>query len=370
MCNACKIRQVKRVLRSHGREVFQNMSTECQEVLHDLGDEQISSPSDQIEKDFIGPIQRGCTFLDSSTGFMMVENVFLCLEKELLKLAALAESERGRASILQDINSLGPTFLNDPGENGYTRIFMGGKRYRISRLRTELLRRNTSPNPEDVPVDVVTVAVSYKHYWQNDKERISCADFEAIASFIEESLYTRIRFWIDTKLPPTKDGSFERWLKRGVSPYSRYLTLICPSASASQYRFWIASEKYIAMAGRGVFYTHQDDILYDKAFCGFNKLAKFLLKLVIGEEELPPGVNKIDEQKVYQWALGILGSLKNDSFNGASPFVSALYDEDFCERTAINYNPGRHQRNWTANSSTYYRENLEQTEPINEGLRR
>lgn len=327
---------MKTFIHSHGHECWQTttLALRYQELLDMLGDD--LSRLEPAVQTFLSLYKRLLAFLSTSAGISLIESLVLLAQWNILNDIQRIQSGQTSFSILHVINFLGPPFQRGPGENGYTKIFIGGKRYRICRLRREILRRNTSRNPSDVPVSVVTVAISYKHYWENKKERIGRTDLEAIASFIEASRHAQIRFWVDTKLPPTTDGSFERWLKRGLRPYSRYLTLICPSASASQDRFWIANEKYIATAGRGIFYFRQDDILFDKRYENFNTLAKHLLRLVIGGEKPPPGVNEEDEQKMYQWALGILGSEGNETSPETCPWVSELYVDDFREHCAIN----------------------------------
>ncbi|KAI0564597.1 hypothetical protein FGB62_25g436 [Gracilaria domingensis] len=324
--------QLRIFLRFRGDDCWAAAQRSIEEFLNDFGED--LSPGEELIQNIVSFLKRAVAFLASSTGRAMIDT-FIQLAQFAI-LVRMSQVERGlRISVLQELNSLCPTFEGEPGENGYTKTYIGGRKYRISKLRRDFLRRNSAPDATGVGMDVVTVALSYRHFWQNSKKRISQPDFEAIASFIEASRGSRIRFWIDAKLPPTDDGSFERWLRRGIRPYCRYLTLVCPSASEAQGRFWIANEKYLAIAGRGIFYFSGDKIHFDKGHEDFKKLAKLLLKLVIGEEELPPGVNAEDEGKVHQWALGILGSDQNDLVNQMGPKADEIHFPDFDENKAI-----------------------------------
>lgn len=84
------------------------------------------------------------------------------------------------------------------------------------------------------------VVIFSKHNHESKDKRIRETDLYAVAKFIELSHGVHIRFWIETKLPETEEGSFERWLRRGVSPYTKCVTLIFSSAQECEHRFWIA----------------------------------------------------------------------------------------------------------------------------------
>lgn len=152
------------------------------------------------------------------------------------------------------------------GENGYTRVFQGGEEIDLQELEKELMKKNELSPDEPQDVGVCVISISYKHFANKgivpgDDHRISRTDLQAIAALIKASSKCKLRLWIDSKLPCTTDCSFMRWMRRGVTPYGRYITFLCPSAQQyADASFWLSNEFYIASAAKGALYFIGDDI--------------------------------------------------------------------------------------------------------------
>ena len=325
--NMNKLQEGMRLVQSQSEQLSE-MSRRFMDALEDDEEEEDEDEDERTAGVLLRMIP---VFMDGTmlSGTMAIQYIAL--------LTVLERVNAGlRLPILRDLNGLGPTFLTTSGENGYTQIFQGGTEYDIASIKRSFQTRNTSPT---VPVasDVITLAISYKHRGKG-RDRISEEDLAAVARFIKASYRSRVRFWVDTKLPPTSDGSFARWLTRGMRPYARYMTLVCPSSDAkgTEGRFWIANERLVARASRGVFVFRRGGIRFCKGSAEFGELAGRMVRLVIGEEGVPEGVRSEEEGVVAQWALGVLGCAHNFwSAVSGGPSVDELRARDYSENRAI-----------------------------------
>lgn len=222
-----------------------------------------------------------------------------------------------------------------PGENGYSKVFRGGEDIDLDELETELMTPKSDPKSETTSSrpsqGCNTIAISYKHYANKgkvlgDDNKICRTDLQAIARLIKEAAPCNLRFWIDAKLPRTTDASFERWIVRGVRPYGRYITFICPSAlKYAQTSFWLANEYHFAAAAKGVMYLEADKFFFELRY-GYNlDLYRRFLQVIIGAEDSPVQVRDCDKGKVIYWAICCLSASREGFMNGGmSPCIDNL----------------------------------------------
>lgn len=232
--------------------------------------------------------------------------------------------------IVPRLGLFGKEVLRD-GENGYTKIFRRGEHINIDDLESELMTRNLDGGSSPSLQRTNIIAVSYKHYANKgkvlgDDGRICRTDLQALAMFIKAAAPCNVQFWIDSKLQPTNDNSFERWINRGVRPYGRYITFLCPSAiENAESSFWLANELQFALAGKGVMYLEGDQIYYAH-MSSLNNVSwhRRLLHIVIGAEDRPTQVRDEDKDKVINWALCCLRGSDRTIAEGFSPFIDNL----------------------------------------------
>lgn len=214
-------------------------------------------------------------------------------------------------------------------ENGYSKVYILGTDVPISELEDDFNLRNTS---NDCCMDgTATVVLSYKHFANREAEppddrKISVMDLRAVAVFIKQCGTGRVRFWIDSKLPATDDGSFERWLRRGVFPYTFHLVLLCPSASQhAQSSFWINNELHVASGSRAVLFFRGDNIILSYNGPKLQLTRRFLeIALCCHPNET---MRAIDIEKSVHWALACI-SRQHDSFRGMMGNADVEWPED------------------------------------------
>lgn len=221
------------------------------------------------------------------------------------------------------------------GENGYSKIYHGGQHADCDELEKDLMMRHKEgqvvaerswPWSSFSFFQVVTICISYKHYATDKEHKICTEDLRALVSFIKQSSKCKIRFWIDAKLPDAcGDGSFERWIRRGVRPYGRYITFICPSAERHrESRFWLCNEYYIARCGKGILYFEGDEIYYELRYgCQLSLYHRFL-RLMLQADEESVRVRDEDREKMVKWAIYCFHSKTRPLFSSSSPIIDKL----------------------------------------------
>lgn len=308
-----------------------------------------SHEAEQFLKQIIGIYPDVSCVEELSSGFHFFDRFIRLVKLVFPKLDSFLSSlflnmARGGCR-LDKLSHLSATFHANtvlPPENGYTRIFEKGESVTLDQLRVELMTTNTRAQRNENEdwmerrAHTNTIAISYKHFADGSQQKLSDRDLHAIHRFLVASEGSNVRFWIDLKLPHTNDGSFERWLTRGVRPYGRYCTLVCPSAYEEKERYWIQMERVIALAARGIFFTTEEGVYFKKTMYSYRQLCHRMLTMMIGIHGIPTGLRRQDEGKVIQWALGFLGD--QDSvrlFRLRGPRLDGLANEEFSENVVM-----------------------------------
>lgn len=197
------------------------------------------------------------------------------------------------------------------GENGFSCAFTGGTDVPIKELRKELLTRNLKHTYESIGRKPVTIAVSYKHYADKDGERICLEDLRAMARLIKQAGKCRIRFWIDSKLPKSNDDTFERWIARGVTPYGRYPTFLCPSAQRMRdTSFWLSNEFHFAASGKGMIYITGEHLYLESRFGYRTTIHQRYLEIVTGSATGFRDERRKDRDMAVRWAMSCLTAVE------------------------------------------------------------